>query len=263
VRTNRDLLVEVLTHPAFVAADLSTGFLQEHELAALGERHSGWGAVIPVEVSAHAAALTLAEHTAAGRRVQQRIPVAWRNVPSQPQIVSFVEGHRAASHGASDELVHEVAWTAGRDGYRFAHQDEPALDATSIRAVSATSDAAVLEVNGVETTFEVTVRGDLVDVDSVHGHVALTRLPRFADPADQVATGSLLAPMPGSVVTLAVRAGERVTAGQTVLVLEAMKMQHTVAAPHDGTVTDLPVAVGEQVAAGAVLAVVHTEGEPA
>ena len=50
--------------------------------------------------------------------------------------------------------------------------------------------------------------------------------------------------------------------GQPVLVLEAMKMQHTVAAPYDGTVTDLPVSVGDQVAAGAVLAVVHPREAP-
>ena len=85
---------------------------------------------------------------------------------------------------------------------------------------------------------------------------ALRRLPRFVDPADQVATGSLLAPMPGTVVSVAVEAGATVSTGDPVLVLEAMKMQHTVAAPHDGVVTDLPVAAGTQVAAGSVLAVV-------
>ena len=67
------------------------------------------------------------------------------------------------------------------------------------------------------------------------GHVALTVVPRFVDPADQVASGSLLAPMPGSVVRLA-RRGRRQPSppGEPVLVLEAMKMQHTVTAPHDG-----------------------------
>jgi propionyl-CoA carboxylase alpha chain len=239
---------------------VSTHFLDDHDLVALGARHHGWGAVVPAEVSAHAAALALAEHAAGRRQVQRRIPAAWRNVPSQPQVTRFVEGHRTAARAAAeDEVVLEVEWTAGRDGYRFAHQDRPALDATSIRAVSASVDRVVLEVNGVETAFEVSARGDVVDVDSVHGHVALTRLPRFVDPADQVATGSLLAPMPGSVVSIAAEVGHEVAAGQPVLVLEAMKMQHTVSAPHDGVVSQIPVKVGEQVAAGAVLAVVQEE----
>ena len=72
-----------------------------------------------------------------------------------------------------------------------------------------------------------------------------------------MASGSLLAPMPGTVVSVAVEKGAEVTAGQPVLVLEAMKMQHTVAAPHDGVVTQVDVQPGQQVAAGDVLAVVE------
>ena len=85
----------------------------------------------------------------------------------------------------------------------------------------------------------------------------LREVPRFTDPADAVASGSLLAPMPGTVVRVAVGAGATVVAGDTVLVLEAMKMQHTVTAPHDGTVTEIHVEPGAQVAAGAVLALVE------
>ncbi|MGZ4472337.1 MAG: acetyl/propionyl/methylcrotonyl-CoA carboxylase subunit alpha [Nocardioidaceae bacterium] len=256
VRTNRDLLVEVLRHPAVLCGDVSTDFFERQELAARGDVGYGWGTVIPAEVSAHAAALALAERAAARRRVQQRIPVAWRNVPSQPQSTRFVEGYRDGARGlAEDEVVLDVEWYAGRDGYRFADQDR--TDATSIGAGKVSADRVVLEVNGVETAFDISARGDLVDVDSAYGHVALTRLPRFVDPAEQVDTGSLLAPMPGSVVAVAVAAGDPVTAGQPVLVLEAMKMQHTVSAPHDGVVTELPVRVGDQVASGAVLAVVQ------
>ena len=83
--------------------------------------------------------------------------------------------------------------------------------------------------------------GDAVDVDSPHGHVRLTRVPRFVDPADAVASGSLLAPMPGTVVRVAVEQGQTVSAGDPVLVLEAMKMQHTVSAPYAGTVTEINV----------------------
>ncbi|HSJ19218.1 MAG TPA: biotin carboxylase N-terminal domain-containing protein [Nocardioidaceae bacterium] len=262
LRTNRDLLVEVLRHDAVVAGDVSTDFFDRHGLAALGGDEHGWGSVMPAEVSAHAAALALAEHEAVGRKVQRRMPVAWRNVVSQPQLTRFAPGHVDGSKALADDAATlEVAWHGGRDGYRFDHQDLPALDATSIRAVRATTDRVVLAVNGVETAFEVSVRGDLVDVDSAHGHVELTRLPRFVDPADQVATGSLLAPMPGTVVSIAAAVGDHVSAGAPVLVLEAMKMQHTVSAPHDGVVVDLPVNLGDQVASDAVLAVVQEQTE--
>ena len=71
----------------------------------------------------------------------------------------------------------------------------------------------------MRTTYDVTINGDEVDVDSPIGHARLTRTPRFTDPADAVASGSLLAPMPGTVVRVAVEPGAEVVAGQAVLVL--------------------------------------------
>jgi propionyl-CoA carboxylase alpha chain len=96
-------------------------------------------------------------------------------------------------------------------------------------------------------------------VDSPLRSARLREVPRFTDPADAVASGSLLAPMPGTVVSVKVEPGAEVAAGEAVLVLEAMKMQHTVTAPHDGTVTEINVEPGAQVASGEVLAVVATE----
>ncbi|HET7195795.1 MAG TPA: biotin/lipoyl-containing protein, partial [Nocardioides sp.] len=72
--------------------------------------------------------------------------------------------------------------------------------------------------------------------------------------------GSLLAPMPGTVVSVAVEVGAEVAARQPVLVLEAMKMQHTVTAPQAGVITEIDVRPGAQVAAGEVLAVVEETG---
>jgi len=119
----------------------------------------------------------------------------------------------------------------------------------------------VLEADSVRTTYAVTVAGNDVDVDWPGGHLALRRTPRFVDPADAVASGSLLAPMPGTVVSVNVEAGQQVAAGDVVLVLEAMKMQHRVSAPTAGTVTEIDVKPGQQVAAGEVLAVVEEESE--
>jgi len=86
--------------------------------------------------------------------------------------------------------------------------------------------------------------------------VTLLRKPRFPDAADRIEPGSLLAPMPASVVNVAVTEGQQVSKGDTVVVLEAMKMQHTISAPADGVVAQLSVAEGAQVESGAVLAVI-------
>jgi propionyl-CoA carboxylase alpha chain len=238
VATNRDLLVDVLEDPGFVAGDLSTAFLTDRPVAR-PEPDAG---------AAVAAALALAERGAAARTVQQGVPVAWRNVVSQPQRTVVSTG---SADGGTQDLV--VEWWSGRDGY--------AVDGYTV--VGAGGDRVVLERDGLRTAYDVAVTGSgddqTVDVDSAHGHVRLTVVPRFTDPADAVASGSLLAPMPGTVVRIAVAEGDAVEAGQTVLVLEAMKMQHTVTAPHAGAVTRLSVRPGAQVAAGEVLAVVSGE----
>jgi propionyl-CoA carboxylase alpha chain len=82
-------------------------------------------------------------------------------------------------------------------------------------------------------------------------------MPRLPDPADAVAAGSLVAPMPGAVVRVLVEAGDTVDAQQPLVVLEAMKMEHTVASPGPGVVAEVHVVAGQQVDAGMVLAVVE------
>jgi biotin carboxyl carrier protein len=92
-------------------------------------------------------------------------------------------------------------------------------------------------------------------VDGSDGSTALAELPRFGDPTKLAPAGSLLAPMPGLVLRVLVEPGARVTAGQPLLVLEAMKMEQTVSAPADGVVAELRAKAGEQVSTGQVLAV--------
>jgi propionyl-CoA carboxylase alpha chain len=112
----------------------------------------------------------------------------------------------------------------------------------------------ILDVDGVERKYEVARYADQVYVNTT----ALTALPRFPDPTTRYAPGSLLAPMPGTVVRVAdgLTAGTPVKAGEPLLWLEAMKMQHKVTAPVTGTLTDLRVVPGQQVEPGSLLAVV-------
>ena len=241
VGTNRDLLDEVLRSPAFRAADVATDFLERHDLASLTARPTDPGTL---RVAAFAAAVTLSERAWSARAVQAAVPTGWRNVVSQPQ--------RTVLEHDGDEVVAE--WYGGRDGHR-------SLDGLRARPSEDPSVLAVSTRDGSAHQVRVHVDGDQVDVESAAGHVALTVVPRFVDPADQVASGSLLAPMPGSVVRVDVGVGQPVEAGQPVLVLEAMKMQHTVKAPTDGVVTQIDVKAGAQVAAGEVLAVVEDSVE--
>jgi propionyl-CoA carboxylase alpha chain len=88
------------------------------------------------------------------------------------------------------------------------------------------------------------------------GDVEVKELSPFPSSEIEEEAGSLVAPMPGSVVSVAVKVGDTVRKGQTIVVLEAMKMEHPIGSPEDGTVDEVKVAAGDQVERGAVLVVV-------
>jgi pyruvate carboxylase subunit A/propionyl-CoA carboxylase alpha chain len=128
--------------------------------------------------------------------------------------------------------------------------------------VSSTPDRVVLSSGVIERPFEVARYGDQVFVDGPLGPVRLVAQPRFPDPDAAVAQGSLLAPMPGSVIRVGAAIGDQVTAGQPLIWLEAMKMEHTITAPSGGVLAELNVAAGQQVDVGAVLARVEDTEDP-
>ena len=84
--------------------------------------------------------------------------------------------------------------------------------------------------------------------------------PRFTVPGSEDVNGGLVAPMPGVVLEVRAAAGDRVEAGQTLVVMEAMKMEQHIAAPEDGTIAEVLVAVGEQVEKGTALMVLEPDG---
>ncbi len=233
--TNRDLLVRVLRDAEFLAGQTDTAFFESHDFAALtaplADDHA-------VELSAVAAALADAAARQQAARVLGGLPSGWRNLPSQLQRKRYAG--------------HDVGYLLARDGLTVDGRDD-------ITLVSMAPDLVVLQAGRVRYAFEVAAYPGLVCVDSALGPVRLTPAEPFADPSAQVPAGSLVAPMPGTVVRLAVAVSDQVRAGQPLLWLEAMKMQHVIAAPADGIVEELPVTVGQQVEVGAVLAVVKPE----
>ena len=254
VTTNRDLLLGILREPEFRAGQTDTGYLTRHDPAVLGSGPP------PRVIAVHAAVAALAGQVAnrAAAPVLGTLPSGWRNVPSAPNRVTFSAGE--------DYTV----------GYRL-HGRQAAISEADIlvngeplggrvAVVRAAPDAVDLEVDGVRRGYRVhrvsTAGGTEVYVDGPDGSTALAERPRFTDPAAQARGGSLLAPMPGVIVRVLATPGAAVTAGQPLVVLEAMKMEHTVAAPSDGVVAEVATAAGEQVEAGQVLAVVTPPGEP-
>jgi propionyl-CoA carboxylase alpha chain len=238
VVTNRDLLVNILRHEAFLAGETDTAFFDRHGLDTLA---APLATVDTERLSALAAALADAAGNRASATTQARLPSGWRNVRSAGQRKVFSVADRE----------YEVVYSLTRDGLK--------AEGFEAELVSAEPERVVLDVAGVRRAFDIARHDGTSYVDSALGSVALTAAPRFADPDAALAAGSLVAPMPGTVVRLAVQAGDAVKAGDPLLWLEAMKMEHRIAAPADGVVTALPVTVGQQVEVGTILAVVGDE----
>ncbi|MER7172258.1 biotin carboxylase N-terminal domain-containing protein [Streptomyces mesophilus] len=231
VVTNRSLLVRALGHEEFGSGRMDTGFFERH-LSSLVAQDA------PVaEVYAAAAAAVASCFQGRWSRTG-----AYRNLPSQPQLKVYAGGDR-----------HEIRYHRTRTGFEL-------VGLPGARVVEAHANRVTLEVDGIRRDFEIHAYGG-GDVHVDHGtHTwTLTPQPRFPEPERALTPGSLLAPMPGTVVRIAegLAEGDQVRAGQPLLWLEAMKMEHRIAAPAAGTLTALHVTPGRQVEPGTLLAVVQ------
>ncbi len=242
IRSNRELLVRVLTHDEFLDGRGDSDFLERNDAAALG-RPLVAGEALAVHLGA--AALARQAWHRATTALTPAVATGFRNAPTTPQRVSFEHDGQIAEVGyrfTGAELVHLAV-----DGDELA---DPVL-------WSATPDAIDLSVAGLRRHLRVALFADRVVVTGPDGSVDLRPVPRFVEPGDTVEAGSLVAAMPGTVVAVQVSEGDTVDAGDTLVVLEAMKMELAVTSPTAGTVTAVPVSVGDTVTAGQVLAVVE------
>jgi propionyl-CoA carboxylase alpha chain len=223
--TNRDLLVRSLRHEEFTTGRMDTGFYARRLPELTTSTADPYAPLAAALSDAHAHA-------------RSRFG-GWRNLHSQPQTKRY--------RTEPDGTEHEVHYQHTREG----------LTADGVRVVRAEADGVVLEVDGVQRKFEVARYGNRIHVNAT----TLTALPRFPEPTADRAPGSLLAPMPGTVVRVAegLTAGAAVTAGEPLIWLEAMKMEHKISAPATGTLTALHAIPGQQVELGTLLAVVHNE----
>nr|WP_294691648.1 biotin carboxylase N-terminal domain-containing protein [uncultured Friedmanniella sp.] len=249
LRTNRELLVAVLTEPEFLQGRTDTGFLSRHPPAVLVRP-------APEEDQAAAAAvLALSAHRRRSAVVQTAVPAGWRNVASAEPLVRL---------RADDGRLLDVRYRTSGPQVQLRVDDRPLGVQVSavVRPTAASAHRVELEVDGLRRDFEVTVDGRQLDVSSRAGSVDFVEVDLLPPPQPADVAGSLAAPMPGLVTRTEVEPGECVRKGHPLLVLEAMKMEHTVRAPYDGVLESLLVGVGDQVGVGQLLAVLQPTPQP-
>ena len=240
VTTNRDFLVATLRTPEFLAGDTTTDFIERVDPPRVL-------APPPEELAriAQVAALWIQGENRANAQVLEHAPSGWRNARMPDQRIVFLH---------DDEEI-QVAYHSLRDGsFRFGDGRQARIHAWDAHAIDA-------EIDGRRARTRVTRSDERLVVHGPRGDVALVVKPRFVVPGADDAHGGFVARMPGKVIDLRVQVGDRVHAGQTLLVLEAMKMEHPMRATEDGVVREVRVAQGDQVESGAVLVVVEPAAE--
>ena len=244
-KNNLGFLKRVLAHEAFRAGDVDTGFIEQHgaELApqplSSAEQASGVAALLAArERKLGARAATTADPWSPWATGDNFVLGGFRAeemkllVSSQP-----VSAHIERQSG--DDVAVEIDGSRHELTYRRRADDRLEVVVDGHRASYAVA-------------FQDETRVTLFCRDGEAVSFALAPLDAAAGEAD-VAAGSLEAPMPGKIVSVHIAVGDTVTAGQTLLVMEAMKMEQTILAPRAGRVAEIMVAGGDQVAAGRLL----------
>jgi propionyl-CoA carboxylase alpha chain len=248
--TNRDSLVAILRSRSFLSGETTTSFLDEHvDLLS---------PVLP-EADEQRHALAVAYAVAVDDAPDEAVPLGWRNVPAAPEFVTLLR------RGAAEFV--SVLIDRGRDGDRVRLSrsvdvpyagvfSAPSVELPSAEAVVERLDSGVVvvaRIDSVAARCAVARYGDEVFVDDGRHATAWSVSPRFADHSLDAAGHGPSTSVPGTITAVAVAAGDAVIAGQTLVMLEAMKMEHRIIADHDGVISRVLVEVGHSVDAHTVV----------
>ena len=241
LRNNRDFLVAALRHPDFLDGKTTTDFIERLKLP--GQRIPAREEIVEAAICA---ALLRQRKNREQAKILSTFPSGFRNTPLPPEKLHLRYGE--------EEVL--VAYRRKRDGSFVVTCDEQQHEAT-------------IEDAG-ENTISVSIDGKRVGADvfksekqwliaTPFGDYAFTEIPRFPEKDESQTKGGLVAPMPGKVISVHTKPGDEVQAGDLLIILEAMKMEHRISAPEAGTVREVRVSVGDQVANDALLAVIGGE----
>ena len=235
VKTNRDFLINCLKSPEFIKGNTTTDFIERvNPNRKLIIDKDGLNHVTAI------AALWIQMKNRNEAKVAKFMPTGWTNgrLPKQKIIFEY-EGQ---------EL--KVEYIQDRNG-QFIFSDNKIG-----QIYSSDNDTIDVMYDGKRHSSKITLSGSNILVHMPFGDVLLFIKPKFKIPGLEVAAGGLVAPMPGKVIDIKVKKGKKVKAGDTLVILEAMKMEHSIKASENGVVSELLISINDQVENGALLMVV-------
>ena len=238
VVTNRDFLVSTLRSEAFLNGLTTTNFIEKVKPPRSYEPNDK-----ELKKAASIAAMWIQGKNRNEAELLGDLPSGWRNSRLPKQKMNFVHGE--------DEIP--ISYRTRRDG-KF-DLNEGSL----VHIFNWDEKSVSLEIDGHRISCKVTKSSNQVVVKMPWGNVSLESVPRFVLPGSEEVIGGLIAPMPGKVVDLKVKVGDKVSKGDPVVILEAMKMEHQVNAPKAGKVKKIYIKKDQQLDNGALLMIVDSK----
>ena len=238
IKTNKDFLVQCLENNSFLKGKTTSDFIpREHKkLFKVVDKKL-------LDRAMKASALWLQEHNKKDNKKLHFLPRNWTNgiLPKQDITFEF-----------SDE-EYKFQYENNNNHIQIHREHFERLSTSSALIISVDEEHIHCEIDGIAIKAFITCFHDEITINSGSGDLVFKILPKFIDPNEIIIEGSLTAPMPGKILNINVKKGSSVKAGETLLILEAMKMEHTIKATSDGQVIELYVKTGDQVESGSDL----------
>ena len=236
VKTNRDFLISCLRNESFINGNTTTDFIER-------EKPNSEQVLSENQIfnASAAIALWIAMGNRASDEVTDFMPSNWTNgrMPHQRIKLMILKNEIEIKYQLKRSGLFEVMGT----NCKIHAVDESGID---------------VEVGSHRFFAQVTRADDQILINMPFGDLDAVIVPRFIEPGNEVPEGGLVAPMPGKVIEVKVKKGDKVKAGDTLIIIEAMKMEHSIKATENGKVTKLMVSLNQQVDNGATLLVLDS-----
>ena len=235
VVTNRQFLISCLRNESFISGNTTTDFIEREALETKKNL-----SVNELHQTSTALALWLAQQNRVSDPVTGFMPANWTNgrMPLQRVKLLFIQDEIEVQYKLNKDNLYEVMGSI----CEIYHCDIAGID---------------VEIDSHRFYAHVTEAGSEITINMPFGDVNASILPRFIEPGNDVPEGGLIAPMPGKVIDVKVKKGSKVKAGDTLVIIEAMKMEHAIKATETGKIAKVMIKLNDQVDNGATLLVLE------
>ena len=235
VVTNRQFLISCLRNESFLNGNTTTDFIEREALETKKNL-----SVNALHQTSTAVALWLAQQNRVSDPVTGFMPANWTNgrMPLQRVKLLFIQGEIEVKYKLNKDNLYEVMGSI----CEIHHCDSAGID---------------IEIDSHRFYAHITKAGSEIIINMPFGDVNASVLPRFIEPGNDVPKGGLIAPMPGKVIDVKIKKGSKVKAGDTLVIIEAMKMEHSIKATETGKIAKVMIQLNDQVDNGATLLVLE------